>query len=527
MDQLSSVDASFLYMETTETPMNMGSVTIFTPPPADKRDNVFSSFRDHTAARLDLLPSYRRRLHMPSLSINRPDWVIEDDIDLDYHIRRMALPTPGSMEQLRGLIGELHAIPLDRARPLWQYFVIDGLEGGGFAVYLKVHHAAMDGMAGMAALPVIFDFSAEPAAVPAPPSHDPDVTETSGIRQLLGGALNNLLERQQRLVEAGPKIATVIANVARRVPATLRLLPDMLRLAPKTVFNVSISRERSYGTASIPLSGVKHIAKTKHVTVNDVVLAVCAGALQRYLTARIALPTAPLIAAVPVSLRDPGHTEMTIQVGVVLSTLATDVADPLQRLAAIAAAAQESKGRLMDVKPTLLQNIPSLPLLTTGLSWLAGYTRFFDIWPNVMNLWVSNVPGPHQPMYCAGAQALHFFPVSIPNHGCALNITAQSYMDSIDFGLTACRTTVPDVQLIADFIFDAFAELNQAVDAADDGVEIIEIGAPRTSRKSAREMAAMDAAAEAVSSTERLAMQAPAAPSGKANHIADTAIPAP
>jgi diacylglycerol O-acyltransferase len=423
MDQLSSVDASFLDMETPETPMNMGSVTIFAPP-ADKLDAVFQSFRDHTAARLDLLPSYRRRLHKAPLGIDRPDWVITDEVDLDYHIRHLALPSPGTIEQLRSMIGELHAIPLDRARPLWQYYLIDGLKGGGFAVYLKVHHATMDGMAGMAALPIIFDFSPEPPPLAAPPRR-PGAAETSGLAQRLGGALDSLLERQQRLIEAGPKLAAVVANVVRRAPATMRLLPDVLRLAPKTPLNVSISGERSYGTASISLSDVKHVAKSNNVTVNDVVLTVCAGALCRYLTARKALPAAPLIAAVPVSLRDPGHTEMTIQVGVVLSSLATDVVRPLRRLATIAAAAQQSKGRLMDVKPTLSQNLPSLPLMTTGLAWLAGYTRFFDIWPNVMNLWISNVPGPHQPMYCAGARALHFFPVSIPNHGCALNITAR------------------------------------------------------------------------------------------------------
>jgi diacylglycerol O-acyltransferase len=478
MDQLSSVDASFFDMETPETPMNMGSVTIFAPP-ADKLDAVFESFRDHTAARLDLLPSYRRILHRPPLSIDRPDWVIADEVDLDYHIRHLALPSPGTIEQLRSMIGELHAIPLDRAQPLWQYTLIDGLEGGGFAVYLKVHHATMDGMAGMAALPVIFDFSPEPPPLAAPPRR-PSPAETSGLAQRLGGALDSLLERQQRLLEAGPKLATAVANVVRRAPATLRLLPDVLRLAPKTLLNVSISGERSYGTGSISLSQVKHVAKSNNVTVNDVVLTVCAGALRRYLTARKALPSAPLIAAVPVSLREPGHTEMTIQVGVVLSTLATDVVRPLRRLATVAAAAQQSKGRLMDVKPTLSQNLPSLPLMTTGLAWLAGYTRFFDIWPNVMNLWISNVPGPHQPMYCAGARALHFFPVSIPNHGCALNITAQSYLDSIDFGLTACRKTVPDVQTIADYIIESFTELSRASDDAGH-VDIIEIAAREVS----------------------------------------------
>jgi diacylglycerol O-acyltransferase / wax synthase len=483
MDRLSAVDASFLYMETPETPMNIGSLTIFAPPP-DPSVDVFQSFRDHTVARLDLLPSYRRRLQMFPLRLVDPVWILEEELDLDYHLRLADLPQPGTIEQLRSLVAELHAVPLDRARPLWQYHLIRGVAAGGFAVYVKVHHAAMDGMAGIAALPAIYDVSPVPAPVADHPERDPHAVVPPGVVDLIGAAFDDFLSRERRLFGIGPKLATALANVGRRAGKTLALMPEIFRLAPKTLFNVSISGERSYGTVSVCLTQVKRIAKARRVTINDVVMAVCAGALCRYLSARMALPSKPLIAAVPVSLREPGHTEMTIQVAAVLSSLATDIADPLQRLAAIARSAHEAKGRLVDIKDLVSADLSLLgpPLMATGLAWLAGYAHVFDFVPNVMNLWISNVPGPRQPMYCAGAPAQHYYPVSIANHGCALNITAQSYLDNIEFGLTACRLAVPDAQIIADDIVLSLEDLARASAAAEGAgaIEIIEIATPES-----------------------------------------------
>jgi WS/DGAT/MGAT family acyltransferase len=500
MNRLSALDAGFLYLETPETPMNIGSVTIFAPTTAS-RDTIFQRFRDHTVARLDLLPSYRRRLQMTPLGIDHPVWVDEEKLDLDYHIRRRALPHPGSMEQLRSLIGELHMMPLDRARPLWQYHLIEALEGGGFAVYAKVHHADMDGVSGIATMSVVFDFSPDPAPVPATKATGP--AQKPNFVQLMGNALRDFVGQDLRLVRAAPSFALALARVAQRTARTFRLLPDSLRLAPKTPFNVSISSERSYGTASISLADVKRIAKARNATVNDVVLAICAGALCRYLSARKALPRKPLIAAVPVSLREPGHTELNNQVAAVLCSLATDVADPLQRLAAIAASAEDSKRRFFDIRDIWPSDISffGAPILVTGLARLAAYTRISGILPNVMNLWISSIPGPQQPMYCAGARALHYFPVSIPFHGLALEITTQSYLDDIEFGLTACRATVPDVQAIADDMIQELAVLKRATDAISDAgaVEVIDIAAPAIAEQAPPREVGSRAARETVS----------------------------
>ena len=508
MNRLSALDAAFLYLETPETPMNIGSVTIFAPTTAS-RDTIFQRFFDHTVARFDLLPSYRRRPQMMPLGIDHPVWVDEDKLDLDYHIQRRVLPQPGSMEQLRRLIGELHMVLLDRARPLWQYHLIEGLEGGGFAVYVKVHHADMDGVSGMATVPVIFDFSPDPPPVPA--TKAPRPAQKPSFVQLIGNAFRDFLGQDLRLVRAGPRFALAFARVAGRAARTLRLLPDWLRLAPKTPLNVSISSERSYGTASISLTDVKHIAKARNATVNDVVLAICAGALCRYLGARKALPRKPLIAAVPVSLREAGHTELNNQVAAVLCSLATDVADPLQRLAFISASTEDSKQRFLDVKDIWPLDISffGAPILVTGLARLAAYSSFLGILPNVMNVWISSIPGPQQPMYCAGARALHYFPVSIPYHGLALEITSQGYLDNIEFGLTACRRTVPDVQVIADDLMQQLAVLKRAADAISNtgAVEVIEIGA----LASAEEPPAREVESRAARDTATLGTLAPAA----------------
>jgi diacylglycerol O-acyltransferase len=487
MDRLSFLDAGFLYLETPETPMNIGSLTIFEPTAASP-EIVFQAFRDHTVARLHLLPSYRRRVQMTPLSINHPVWVIEENLDLDYHIQRRALPQPGTIDRLRSLVAELHMVPLDRARPFWQYYLIEGLEGGGFAVYVKVHHAAMDGASGMATVPVLYDFSVEPGPVAAPPKKDPSLDEKPGFVQLMASAFEDFLRQDVRLLTAGPKVATALVNAGRRAVKTLQLLPDAVRLPPKTPLNVSISKERSFGTATISLTDAIRIAKLRHATVNDIVLAVSAGALRRYLMARRALPQQSLIAGVPVSLREPGHMEMNNQVGGVLCSLATNIADPLERLAAITASSRASKDSFADVKgiwPTELSFFGA-PILAAGLTRFIAGTRLFDVLPNMMNVVVSNVPGPRKPMYCVGAQALHYFPVSIPYHSCALNITTQGYLDNIDFGLIACRAAVPDVQVIADYLVEEMAALTLASRAIHDvsGVEVIEIGA-RTVAKQA------------------------------------------
>jgi WS/DGAT/MGAT family acyltransferase len=356
MNRLSAVDALFLYLETPETPMHVGSLTIFAPAPCD---DVFRRFRDHTVARFDLLPSYRRRVQTMPLGIDHPVWVDEDELDLDYHIRHIILPPPGTTEQLRELVARRHMIPLDRARPLWQYYLIEGLDDGGFAIYVKVHHCDMDGVAGIATLPFVYDFAPDPPPFNMPAPRIP-TAERPDVPALIGTAFADFLRQGLRAFTFLPSAARMLARVARQPGRDIGYLWDAVRATPRTIFNRSISRLRSFGTVSLSLTDAKTIAKARHATINDVVLAICAGALRRYLAERAALPDAPLMAAVPASLRAAGDNRMNNQVVFTLCRLATDVADPLQRLAAIVTASQQAKGAFLDAR---------MPLAPTFRCW--------------------------------------------------------------------------------------------------------------------------------------------------------------
>jgi diacylglycerol O-acyltransferase / wax synthase len=483
MKRLSFVDALFLYLETPETPMHIGSVTIFKPP--SPQDDLFARFREHTAARLDLLPSYRRRLEPTPLGIDHPAWVIEDKLDLDYHIRHETLLKPGGMAELRALIGQLHAVALDRSRPLWEYHFIEGLEGGAFAVYGKVHHSMMDGLAGMATLGVTFDFAPGAGHETLPQRIVPPDVEPSDFIELTSTAVGDFIRQGWRAVTGLPGVAQSLAKVAPNFGRDARFLFSYVKDMPRTPFNAAISGHRVYATASLPLPEVKALAKSRGVTINDVVLALCAGALRRYLAEHAALPEKALTAGVPVSIRPLGDAKLNVQVFFTLSRLPTDVAEPLPRLAAAQTAGHEAKNLFSDMRDLVTTDISILgaPLVVTGLARLWAGAGAYKVRP-FFNVIVSNVPGPRQTMYCVGAPATHYFPVSIPYHGCALNMTVHSYLDQLDFGLVACSETVPDAQRIADYIAEDFAAMRKAdAELSVETITAAPAAAPRAAHK--------------------------------------------
>lgn len=482
MDRLSALDASFLYGETPESPMHVAGLAIFGPAP-DGTD-VFAAFRDHLRSRLHLVPFFQRKLALTPIQLDHPVWVRDSDLDLDYHFRHMSLPKPGSREQLETLVARLHMILLDRTRPLWQYYVIEGLEGGGFAVYIKMHHAGIDGGAGMAALPIIFSPSPDPEPVAQPePAKD---AKTPEIFELISDSYAKFFTQQREFYQSWPDIGKAIAKVGQRVTEDLANPPKMLPMAPKTLFNASLSSQRSFGTGSISLTEAKAVAKKTKSKINDIVMTVSAGALRRYLEMRGNLPDGPLIAAVPVSLRKAGNADMNNQVTTMLCNLATDIADPIRRLEAIVASSSDSKKRLEDVRDVLPTDMTWIgaPIVITGLARLMNQTRIADRLPAIVNVLISNVPGPKQPLYCAGTQMTHYFPVSIPSNGSVLNITVQSYLDQLDFGLIACRAAVPDIDRMMEFLIDEFDRLKQAAEGAPTSkprkIEITETKARRS-----------------------------------------------
>jgi hypothetical protein len=265
-------------------------------------------------------------------------------------------------------------------------------------------------------------------------------------------------------VKSLPGVARALTKVAPHFGRDARFLYRYVKEMPRTPFNKAISAHRVYATSSLPLHDVKALAKSQGVTINDVVLALSAGALRRYLLEHAALPDRALTAGVPASLRPFGNAQLNNQVVFTLSRLPTDVGEPLPRLAAAHAAGQEAKDLFADMRDLVTTDVSILgaPLVVMALTRLwAGARAANYLWP-FFNIVISNVPGPRQTMYCVGAPAIHYFPVSIPYHGCALNITVQSYLDQLDFGLIACSETVPDAQRIADFIVQDFAALREA-----------------------------------------------------------------
>jgi diacylglycerol O-acyltransferase / wax synthase len=461
MDRLSALDASFLYGETPESPMHVAGLAIFGPAPADT--DIFAMFRDHLKSRLHLVPFFERKLALAPIQLDHPVWVHDDNLDLDYHFRHTSLPKPGTQEQLETLVARLHMILLDRARPLWRYYVIEGLEGGGFAVYIKMHHAGIDGGAGMAALPIIFSTSPDPerAPLPSPPAKDSRAPE---IFELISDSYVKFFNQQREFYESWPDLSKAFAKVGQRVTEDLANPPRMLPPAPKTLFNVSLSSQRSFGTCTLSLRDVKAVAKLTKSKINDVVMTISAGALRRYLELRKALPDSPLIAAVPVSLRKAGNADMNNQVTAMLCNLATDIADPIRRLEAIVASSTDSKKRLEDIRDVIPTDLTWLgaPIIITGMARLMGQAKLAEQLPAIVNVLISNVPGPKEPLYCAGAKMVNYFPVSIPSNGSVLNITVQSYLDNLDFGLIACRAAVPDIEKLVEFLIDEFDHLRKA-----------------------------------------------------------------
>jgi WS/DGAT/MGAT family acyltransferase len=459
---LSGLDSLFLHLETAATPMHVGTLHLLEPPRDDPGDFV-AQVRRHVEGRLHLSPVFTRRLAAMPLSFANPVWVETGDVDLDYHVRRIRLPAPGTHAQLEATVARLHGQRLDRRRPLWIFHVIEGLETGQRAFYTKVHHATLDGAAGVALAQGVLDASAEPRAVP-PPSRRRRA-EDPGTVALIGTAIRTSAAQTARMVRQLPEVARRLAGMAGSIGSEAAGGAGALRrnfsFGPHTPLNVAIEGARSFASLSLPLDAVKRIAAANDAKLNDVVLAIVAGALRRHLDAHGGVPDKPLVAAVPVSLREAGNAEATTLATMTLASLATDVVDPHERLAAIRASAGAAKALTRSLRAVIPTDFPSLgvPWLLSAAAFLYGSTRLADRIPPIANLVVSNVPGPTRPLYLAGAKLRSYWPLSIVEHGLGLNITVQSYAGSLDFGLVAARNALPDARQFAEDMHAAFAEL--------------------------------------------------------------------
>ena len=461
LQPLTGLDSLFLHLETPETPMHVASLHLFDLPD-DWTGDFHASLRQQVARRLHLVPLFRRRLHALPLSIGNPVWVEDADVDLDCHIRRVRLPRPGTQAQLEACAARIHSTLMDRRRPLWEAHVILGLKTGQVGLYMRVHHAVLDGAAGMALAGALLDPTPEPRKVPRPPRGGPAEVDPPGIAELARAALTHDVTQYSRLLRQLPDLLGLLTGTGRhaRDPAAGPARRSRA-FGPRTPLNVSITGERRFAAASVPLDEVKHVARAHDAKLNDVVLAICSGALRSHLSRHGGIPREPLVAGMPFSLRAAGNTDYSTQATMTLVNLATDIADPVQRLHAIRDAAGAIKlaaGRAKSVIPT---DTPSLgaPWLVGGLAALYGRSRLADRLPPLMNVVISNVPGPAAPLHAAGARMRTYWPLSIVEHGMGLNITVVSYCGALDFGLVAARCAVPDLHPLARAIEAAHAEL--------------------------------------------------------------------
>ncbi|MEJ7583905.1 MAG: wax ester/triacylglycerol synthase family O-acyltransferase, partial [Acidimicrobiales bacterium] len=473
MQQLTGMDAAFLHMETPTTQGHVGSLTIFDANSAPTEFG-FEDIKAVLEDRLHVAPVLRRRLVEVPLGLDQPYWIEDPDFDLDYHVREIALPPPGDERRLAEQVARLHERPLDRRRPLWELYVIWGLADGHVAQYTKIHHSAVDGVSGAELLAVLLDLEPEPRKVDPPDEPWRPEAEPTQLQMLLRGmgtlATQPLkaLRFQRRTLQTMGRRDLGSAAAAALLPATANLgalglmLVDRLittrmarpatsegevmerptRLAPRTVFNRTISSHRRFAFGSLSLDTAKDVKNAFSVTVNDVVLAICGGALRRYLDERNELPDESLLAMVPVSVRtEDNKAAMGNQVSAMIATLATDETDPVERLRKIHEAMQVAKRDHKAIPADLLQDYAQFatPALAARAARAVARTKIADLVNPPFNLTVSNVPGPNFPLYGAGARMVGCFPVSAIVDGVGLNITVMSYMGDLDFGIVACR----------------------------------------------------------------------------------------
>jgi diacylglycerol O-acyltransferase / wax synthase len=443
-NKLSALDLAFLSLEKQSTPVNVASLAIFDIP-----QNYQGNYTRDLLEQLERQPAgppFNQKLSS-ARSAALPGWVTDEQFDIHYHVRHSALPKPGTMSDLLELASRLHSRVLNRERPLWEFHLIEGLENNQFALYMKMHHAAIDGMGGIELMENCFSLSPDDE-VRAP------WCGLRSPRKSGGQDTASLFDKANKLIEEAGSGARMVQDLSKMfVGQGLKAVgigkntSPVPFSAPKSMFNVPITGARRFAVKSLALSEVKALGKEAGATVNDIVLALCSGALRKYMQDKNALPKKSLIASVPVSVRQVNRSGN--QITYVIANLATDEPDTMTRLAKISASTVDAKKELGDVSADAATNFA---VIAQGLVAVMNQLNMTSLMPPAANVTISNVPGPRQPLYFGEAKLKATYPLSVLIDGQSLNITVVSYCDSIDFGLMACRDTIPDVNLLAEYI---------------------------------------------------------------------------
>jgi WS/DGAT/MGAT family acyltransferase len=543
MKQLGGMDANFLNMETSSTYGHVSSMTIFEPQSGNGGAGLDVTKRA-ILSRIDQLEPYRRRLVTVPFGLDIPYWIEDPDFDIDYHVRHHAVPPPGTPEQLAEIVNRIISRPLDRRRPLWELYIIEGVENGKYIAQLnKIHHATIDGAAGVLLLSAMLD--EDPNSVPAEaPTNGWPVDVIPSSFEMLSLTAREFLRRPEKVVRLGihavrsvatstgnPGLAVLGAALARPLPGPLgralrgRLrgdssreddLPDLSSVAaPRTPFNATIGPHRRFAYTTLSLEDARQIRRAFGVTFNDVVMALCAATLRDYLTLHDALPAEPLVAMVPISVRRDDEEDLfRNRVSALTCELATDEADAVTRLRRISRRMAEAKKRFDPVSADALQDFTQFapPAVAGQAMRLLSRLRIADRINLPVNVVISNVPGPNHPLYSAGAELKHFYPVSTITDGLGLNLTVQSYNGQLDFGFVGDRDLVPDVWILVDLLHHAMNELYGRAVAEHAIVSAAAAPQRATAKKSAAKKSALRKATAKKPASKKAASKKPAAP---------------
>ena len=462
--RLNPLDTAWLFTESRATPNHVGGLLQFRLPADAPRDwlrNLMHEFRNHRT----FTAPWNRRLKVPLLKNPVAAWVEDDAIDLEYHVRHAALPWPGGERELGELVGRLHSTPVDLTRPPWECTIIEGLEGDRFALYIKMHHALIDGVSGMKLLQrAMASDPAKSLALPpfwatGTPARERRGRAGGGLAPTVANATAAAIEGLSLQAQSLPQLASAFGRIVQRIgkPGDGLAVPFD---APRSVLNGRVREKRRFATQQFPMERLRAVAEASDSTLNDVVLAVCGGALRMFLAERGELPEKPLTAGIPVSVRPKDDEGTGNAISFIVATLGTDIAEAGARLQAIRASVRAAKAHVQALPRHAMMQYTMLlmaPTVVTLLTGIGGRT------PPMFNITISNVPGPSEPLYFRGAELVSIYPASIVTHGQALNITCESYAGHMNFGFTACHTSVPGVQKLAVHAADALAELEAAV----------------------------------------------------------------
>jgi diacylglycerol O-acyltransferase len=451
MKALSPADQLFLWMEKRQQPMHVGGLQLFTFPEGAGPEYVkdlADSLRTYSRPQ----PPFNQRLIR---GFTQTFWEEDPHFDLEHHFRHEALPRPGRVRELLARISAEHSNLMDRERPLWEVHLIEGLEGRRFALYTKAHHAMTDGVSAMRLN--IRAFSTDPNERHLPPiwAIPPQTTAPPPTTRHI---VNSLARFHSTLGKQLATLPTVIREINQTILNTRHNTKQVsIFQAPQSILNQPITGSRRFAAQSYPIARIKAIGKALGGTVNDVVLAICASALREYLISQHALPNDPLIAMVPVSIRQ-DNSEGGNHVAMILANLATHIADPSRRIQIIMDSVKAAKERLSRMTPEEALNYTALMMTPTGIQMATGVAPKLQ----AFNVVISNVPGPKEPLYWNGAALKGIYPLSIPVDRIALNITLLSYIDQLEVGLTACRRTLPSMQRLLDYLETGIHELEVA-----------------------------------------------------------------